>query len=573
MKTVIQAFRKHWVVIAIFCVLLTILLTNTFHEEYPDEYDSLSGGRYIMMGKIPYKDWFQHHQPGAYVLGGIIYHFSGQSFVHFRIGLAFAYFSLFLLAYLMIRERVGEKESKWFLLFLLITAVGATYFWGQMLLADSLSSYFLIPAFALVLLKVFQKKPLELPDLVIISIYTFLCWFTSMTTSLLIAPLIGYAALSFFVNKIHKINKTAIKTIGMVSLIFLIPYVLYFSFFLATGSIKEWYFDNVTYNSNYYIYNYPRPYGTPINPVRYAIVLAQAFFDNYFPALSGVSQLPLGDPLQATLALSGTALIIYLILSKRYGFVIPYVLLLIYTCARNNPQSIKETDYQSLLYATLMVSSGILLIGHTKHVIDERLGTPSEQLVAKGLFIILLIFWSFSTYFLALKWSLKVYAKYMGTAPLIYDRPEVAPILNKVLTKDDYAWVGPFEFKELFYLNTKVPSKYHWFLDHAVHSDKMRTEILSDFENHPAKVIVFRRDYSPWGGKASDFNYFFTDYLDKNYIRVFEYNETLTGYWYQWKTSHTEKFDLDGTVHLRKANITELLDKLVALGYLEKKNK
>lgn len=570
MRALFQAVRKHWVILLIFASLLAILLTNTVHEEYPDEYDSLSGGRYIMMGRIPYRDWFQHHQPGAYLLGGIIYHFTGQSFVKFRIGLAFAYFTLQLLSFLMIRNRIGKKEGNWFLLFLLISDLAGTYFWAQMLLADSLSTYFLVPPFALVLLRVLKKQAVQLPDIVIISIYTFFCWFTSMTTSLLIIPLVGFSVLSYLFHLPRHSYRNWLRSLFTVALILFIPYALFFSFYIVTGGIKEWYFANVTYNSRYYIYNYPRPYGTPVNPIRYSVVIAETFFNNYIPALSGFAQLPLGDPLQSTLALSGAALLVYLFVTKRYTFILPYLLLLIFTNARSNPQSIRETDYQSLLYAFLTLSTGALLLGHTKQSFDNHEGTPTERLFTGGIFVLLTLFLLFSSLYLGSKWSQKMYPKYMGTAPLIYDRPEVAPILNRVLTNNDYAWVGPFEFKELFYLNTKVPSKYHWFLDHTVHSDKMRTEMLADFNKHSAKIIVFKRDYTPWGGDPKEFNYFFTDYLDKEYIRVFEYNQTRSDYRYTWKTPRTDHFDIDGTFYLRKDIIQELLDRLEQLGYLEK---
>ena len=35
-------------------LLFWILYTNTFHEEYPDEFDNILGGYYILHGKLPY---------------------------------------------------------------------------------------------------------------------------------------------------------------------------------------------------------------------------------------------------------------------------------------------------------------------------------------------------------------------------------------------------------------------------------------------------------------------------------------------------------------------------------------
>jgi len=141
-----------WKKIIPFLIIALIFFINTFHEEYPDEYDSLVGGKYILEGKIPYRDWFQHHQPGAYLLAAFILPFSGQSFVKFRVLLAFVFFLINLAGYILIKKRCKNFQLHFYLIFLLFLSISATYFWGQMLLADTLSAYLLIPAYILLLI-------------------------------------------------------------------------------------------------------------------------------------------------------------------------------------------------------------------------------------------------------------------------------------------------------------------------------------------------------------------------------------------------------------------------------------
>jgi hypothetical protein len=156
----------------------------------------------------------------------------------------------------------------------------------------------------------------------------------------------------------------------------------------------------------------------------------------------------------------------------------------------------------------------------------------------------------------------------MGQAPLIYDRPEVAPFVNKLVKKDEYSWIGPFDFKELFYLNAKVPSKYHWFLDHASKIDRIKQEMITDFDKNKPAVIVFRRNYAPWGGDPKTFNYFFTDFLEKNYFRIFELED---GHKYHWKIANTQHFDIDGDFYFDKDRKEEIIKKLIELDFLEEK--
>ena len=93
-----------------FSLLLVLFVTNAFHEKYPDEFDSIVGGRYITEGKLPYRDWFQHHQPGAYVMAAGVLSFAGQSFVKFRIGWEIALYALLVGSYLLLSRRLPKEK-------------------------------------------------------------------------------------------------------------------------------------------------------------------------------------------------------------------------------------------------------------------------------------------------------------------------------------------------------------------------------------------------------------------------------------------------------------------------------
>lgn len=560
-----------WISVIIFSAIFIIFLTNSLHEEYPDEYDSILGGRYILEGKIPYRDWFQHHQPGAYIVASLILPFSGTSFVRFRLLLALAFFIINIKGYLLLKKRFPDIGS-FYIPILFLIAISGTYFWGQMLLADTLAAYFILPAIALVVLSRMEKRLFTQKDLVLFSIFSFLSWFTSMTYTYLIGGLILYAVYLFYRGQRVQ-NKSHLSILARSLFIIGIPFVVYFLLIILTGSLDDYYFANITYNQRFYIYNYPRPIGAPVNPIRYAIIIAHDFFNNFFPLLGGVKDFRFNDPLNTTLALSQGAFFIVLLLTRNYLLILPFSIILIYANARSNPAAIRETDYQASVYILSSIFFGWYGLYLLRKLVDSGTIKYSTKIIASSLFLILVVYWFFTSFFLSLKYLQKFFVKYMGTAPLIYDRPEVAPIINSLTSSDDYVWVGPFEFKELWYLKGKVPSKYHWFLNHAASSPRIMDGMIDDFNAHKPKVIVFNRNYSPWGGDPKTFNYFFTDFLDQNYVRLVDINDSTEDFEYKWKNPDSQNFNLERDFNINKDNTDEMIGSLLSGGYIVKNTK
>ncbi|HLD24512.1 MAG TPA: hypothetical protein VJB96_01210 [Patescibacteria group bacterium] len=554
-----NVIRKYWKTILVFAILFVIFVTNAFHEKYPDEFDSIVGGRYITEGRLPYRDWFQHHQPGAYVMAAAILPFSGQSFVKFRVAWEIVLYALLVGSYFLLKRRLPKRDLSFYVILLFVIGLAGTYFWGHMLLADTLAGYFLLPAFALLFIKDYYKEKFETEDLIIICGFSFLSWFTSMTYIFIIAAISLYALYLFATTNI---KSTFFRRLATGVSIVAVPYVLFGLYLLVTGSIADYYWANVVYNTNYYIYNYPHEPGTPINPIRYAAVIANAFINNYLPALWGVAGFPISNPVQVTLAFSSAVAIALAIIRGRWLFLIPLLATLIFSNARSNPQSIRETDYQAFVYIVTSLFNGLFSLWAVREILDEEKQTLSRKVGFSVLYVVLLLYWIATPLYFAMKMEQKFFPKYMGDAPLIYSRPQIAPYVNAIVTPYDYVFIGPFEFEELFYLNAKQPSKYHWFLDHAAKS-KIKDELLADLNKNRPKLIVFQRNFAPWGGDASTYNWWMTEFLDREYFRIF----TLGGY--RWKLGDTLNFDLDGTFNFDKRYQKEIIEKLLSLGYIE----
>lgn len=559
--------RRHWKTMLIFGCLFLIFFLNAFHEKYPDEFDSIVGGKYIDMGLVQYRDWFQHHQPGAYVMASLILPFTGISFVRFRIGWAIAIFAINCLGYYVLRRRFPAKDLTFYLVMLFTIALAGTYFWWQMLLADSLAAYLILPAFSLLFMKDYYQEKFEKVDLAIVGGFAFLCWFTSMTYIYIAGAISVYAIWLYVTRRVRRMTiwKSFFTGLGIVAA----PYILFGLWLVITGSVKDYYFASIYYNSAYYIYNYPHAPGQMVNPIRYAVVIFNDFVNNYMLALGGVTGLPITNPGQVTFAFSSFAAILLVVFTGRWTFLFPLLITLVYSNARSNPQSIRETDYQSAVYVMTSMFNGLFTLSVLKELLDSKKLKVSAAISASALMLLLTIYWIATPVFYAQRMMQKYYDKYMGKAPLIYDRPDVAQYVNAIVDEKDTAWVGPFAFEELFYLKTKqIPSKYHWFLQFA-QDTKIGPGLVADMKKNMPKVIVFQRHFAPWGGDASTFNGFFQKFLDENYFRIYMLNSTLPDIEYKWKIGNTLNFDIDGDFNFDKRYQKQIIDKLLSLGYIE----
>ena len=215
-------------------IILVILILNSFHTTYPDEFDNILGGKLILQGLLPYNSFFSHHGPLAYFLAAIINFFSGLSFVKFRLLSAVFFFILFLGSYRLVRKQIRSLSPNYFLLFIFALAISMTFFWGQMFLADPVSGYLLVPAYALLFLKIYFEERLENRDLWIISIFSAFAVLNSMTYTYA-AGTIGIIGIIWQIRK----NGLTINNILRFGVIFAAPYLIFAGYLLVTGSLAD----------------------------------------------------------------------------------------------------------------------------------------------------------------------------------------------------------------------------------------------------------------------------------------------------------------------------------------------
>lgn len=549
-------------------VILTFVLfyTNAWHEKYPDEFDNIMGGWLILKGNLIYRDWFTHHGPVPYFLASFIEIFSQQSFVRFRVIYELLLASFALFGYWYVARNLGRERTIFYPFLLVFLGLIATYYWFHMLLADSVSAFLILPCYLLVFLKTFYNKSFSISNLWFISVLVSLTIYSSLAYSYFIGILVIFVLIQYYRSTGFKIKSARTY---LPFLIFLAPHIVYGAYLLLTGSLSSYVSQAIQFNTKYYIYNYPRPEGvTTINPIRYAIIIAHIFYTNFFILILGAFKFEFSFPLNITLAVGSLSTIIYLALRKKVSLVILVTLLLIYSNVRSNPLDSRETDYQSAVYIIISLANIFFVIPSLFGSINSQTTRLAKKALYSFLLIIVTVHSLFSLLYVVRKYEDKMYLKYMGEAPLIYDRPEIAPILNDVLVPDDYVWIGPFEFEEIFYTNQKLASRYQILIPGMGHSPEIQEELINDLEKTKPKIIVFDKTFFILGQNVGDYGRFLSDFLDQNYVNVLDYREGNTSYSSNFGLSETSRLDIDANFYLRRDMAKEIIQKLLEKNYI-----
>lgn len=546
-----------------FAITVILFFINAFHEQYPDEFDNIVGGWFILHGTLPFVGFFSHHGPVAYFVSAFVQIFSGHSFVTFRIVydimLALGVFAW----YLYLQSRFGKIATNSYLYFSILLAIAATYFWGHMLVADSLASYFLTFCFVYFLLSFIYREKITLSDIAFISLFTCAALLTALTYIYLC--FIIYATLLFLYYRGQQGRARIINMLKAV-LLLIMPYFIFLIYLLLTRSLSDYVYQSIIFNQKYYIYNYPNIQDGHINPLRFAIVIFHQFFSNFFTILVQVKDFQFIFPFNVTLAIINVTVLVYLLFRRQFLASVFIILYMVYANARSSPLDIKETDYQSSVYIMMSLFNLCYILPALFHEIQMPLHY-GKKVILSGLFILCLVYSFFTVGLLSNKFLDKAYNKYMGFAPLIYDRPDYAPIINAVTDKNDYFWIGPLEFQEYYYIHTKLASKYFILIPGMGHSTKIQQEFIADLQQHQPKIIVFKKNFTILGYDPKKYGVYFTNYLNDNYFTLHDY--ASGGVRYVSVASVNDKVNLETDLYINKNNKDAVINSLLAGNFIK----
>ncbi len=526
-------------------------LALTLYVSYPDEFVNLLGARTIVQGKIPYKDFFDHHMPGAWYLGAVIMLISGKSFVLFRI-----LWAVLQILFLFLIGRIIRKDNpelyKYYLFFLITYPLISVYFWTHLFLADSIAT--LIAAGILwILLNESLKKTPEIKNIKILIGLNFALIFTSLTFVYFALAVYLWTGILFF--KIPSWRKYFKKTA-----IFLIsPFLIYALYLFITDSYKEFWFYNFTYNTQLYIDipNYTR--GRFFNPIKMAFTLLFNFYDRFLPALRRFGGLDFHFPVIQTSSFAVFTLFLLLLTKhKKYAFL--FLLLIGFSAPRSSITELKVADYQSGVFiASALVSFFYAIYLIKKSKVKDYL----EKTIYAAGYLILFSYGIFTFAFAAKDAYEKLFFIYTQKMPRIYDFDYAAAFIDEILQPDEYFWIGPYEPNRVFFVKkARLPGKFPTLLPQFRENERIKSEFLQQFEKNPPKIIIFKHEASIFMTPAPEFGKFFLEYLASGYTRISEIQGVKV-------LKSPSEFNLKDDLYIYKKDQAEILQRLENKGYIQ----
>lgn len=527
-----------------------LFVLHTFYVSYPDEFVNLLGGLSILQGKTPYKEFFDHHMPGAWYLSALLLIISGKSFLIFRILWAFAQFFFLILIGRFVKQ-ISKAIYNYFLIFLILYPLTSLFFWTHLYLADSLAG--LVGAGVLwISFTASLEKKFPLKIALINSLLLFFIVFTSLTY-------VYFAGIIYLWNfyLLYKYNNEE-KKLKKFFIFSSVPYIFYGLYLFLSNSFQEFWFANFVYNTKLYISipNYTR--GQHFNPLKMFLTLIFNFHHHFWPALNRIGSLDFYLPIIQTFTL---AIVLLLIIFSKINYIygILYFFLFSLSAPRSNIENLKETDYQSAMFVVVGLTSVVLFFYlYKKFSFKEKLLNLTFNAAA----VLLLIYSFFTFVFLSKNSYEKLFYIYTQKMPRIYDKSYPAEFVDSLLNKGDYFWMGPYEPHHLFFIKKgKLPGKYPTLLPQFRENEYLKNSFLTQFRKHPPKIIIFKHTASIFMTPANEFGKFFLEFLKKDYIPISKLKNVKV-------LKSPSEFDLREDLYIHKKYLKEMLDKLKILGYI-----
>lgn len=499
--------KKNWKeYLTVFFIFIFFVLHSSYIS-YPDEFVNILGGSYIDKGLLPYRDFFDHHLPFAWYFASILLPLSFNSFKLFRLFWAiFSFASLFILS-----RWIKKKHSPlypYFLAFFFLYPLMGVYFWFHLYIADSLAVLFFSLVFWILLAETLDKKT-GLKTLIVSSFLVFLMIFSSLTFAYLALAL--YVWHAFLLDL--KINKNMLKLVSAS----VAPYLLYLLYLFATGTFKDFYFSNFSYNTELYISipNYVR--GRFFNPIKFGLTLIYNFLSGYLPLLTKIKYLDLYLPVGV---LAGFASFILVLLLSEKNLLLGgiFFLVLSFSAPRSLLKTFNETDYQGSLFLMLGLASSLVVVFLLEKIKRSEDVFYDVKRISRFVIMVLIIF---SGVFLIGDSYNKLYLRYTQKLPSIYDSSYTAQFLDEILDEGDYFFIGPYEPHEEFYVTKgRLPGKYITLLPQFRENEKTKKDFINQFEKNRPKIIIYKHEASVFNTPSLEFGRFFVDWMSDKYTSL-----------------------------------------------------
>lgn len=550
-----KLFKKIKPIHYLLAAIALIFFVNSQYMAYPDEFVNILGGKFILEGKVPYRDFFDHHLPGAWYLSALLLLFSFGSFIKFRF-----FWGLLSYVVLFFVGKFVEKRNKdlypFFLGFFFFYPIITMYYWTHLFIADGIAFLFFSALFWMLFAESYEEKH-SIRTLTLLSLGNaafILCSLTYVYIAILF-----YVWIAIFLFKSLAKTEKPVGAFFRFALISAAPYLLYALYLFVSNSWREFYISNVVYNTTLYmrIPNYTP--GRFFNPIKFALTVIYNFYDTYIQLLVRIKEFNLYFPVDLVLALSTFLLFVFLMVEKPLiGLV--YFMILSFSAPRSNLMKIGETDYQSGLFIAIGSISFFLLLWRYKHI---KFSFEPLEYIRKFLVAMVVLYGIFAGIFLIQNTYNKFYLRHTQKMPSIYDHAPTGFFINDVVKDGEYYWIGPYEpHQEFFVKGAKLPGKFPTLLPQFRESQYFSSEFIKQFETNRPRIIMYKHEASIFGTPAMEFGAFFVDWMKGKYVAL----EMIPGL---TVLKSPETFNMRTDIYVSLDSKEELLKRLIEKGYIE----
>ena len=95
-------------------------------------------------------------------------------------------------------------------------------------------------------------------------------------------------------------------------------------------------------------------------------------------------------------------------------------------------------------------------------------------------------------------------------------------------------------------------------------SPKISQEFLIDFQNNKPEIVYFNKDFYILGASPKEYGQFFLDYLDSDYITLFDFDPTL-----KYKLTLDPSLEFDKKLFINKDKADQVVNKMKEQGWIE----
>jgi len=526
------------------------MVINTGYVSYPDEFVNLLGGKYILAGKLPYRDFFDHHLPLAWYLSAPMLLISSQSFVIFRLLWAVAAFSILFGVGLYIRQEHREIGHLYWI-FLLLYPFFALYYWLHLYLADSLALIFFSSAFWLLLSQTYAPRK-NFRTVVFAGVMVWALVFSSLTYLYLALGL--YAWLGYLTWK-----EWGIKKVMYLAGLCLSPYILYGMYLFVSGTFQDFWTANFTYNSELYLSlpNYTR--GTHFNPFKFVLTLIFNFHQTYWKQVVAIKEFDIYFPVATMLAWSTFAFLALLFFENKILALLFFFILSV-SAPRSDVSDIDETNYQIAVYLGLGLISALVSLWRVKQL---KFQDELYEIFRKLATFFVALYLIFASIFLIKNTYDKTFQRYTQFLPSIGEIKDFANFTQDIFPGEQRIyWDGPYEPTDLFYISVdQLPGKYISLLPQFRENTYFASTFIDQFEKSKPAMIIYLHRASIFNTPADEFGAFFLTWMKGKYVTIDSLQK------YKILKSPTN-FGVGGDLYFRADLESRVIQTLLEKGYI-----